>query len=216
MPQSSYSIKALLNCCKFLNRSFNVFELPCAEEQSHNGYLIQIQYEDKDVDTGKVELQKGRKWYISAHAVDSEIVRTAFLACLQSMEHIARENFEFDGVRIFGPHFDVDALVKIAQRDDVYERREPPPPSMDELSARDVMMLSLLQTSITADEATRIVKTISDDAVPLASKILKNKNIVSERPCPGFSGSCPYAFTIKSPTANLCERCLEDYRSGSI
>jgi hypothetical protein len=39
---------------------------------------------------------------------------------LTSAEHIVREHFTYKGVRIFAPHFDVDALVLMAnaaQRD---------------------------------------------------------------------------------------------------
>lgn len=48
--------------------------------------------------------QGGRKYYLSNHATDGEIVQTALLACLQFSEHEIREGFLFDHVPIFRPH----------------------------------------------------------------------------------------------------------------
>ena len=61
----------------------------------------------------------GRKWYISAYSTKSEIVQTAFLAIKTAEEHEMREQFLYDGAAIFGPHFDVNALVEIAPETDI-------------------------------------------------------------------------------------------------
>jgi hypothetical protein len=53
----------------------------------------------------------GRKWRLSPHMTDSEIVSTAFKAFLTAEEHECRERFRFKGQRIFGPHLDVHALA---------------------------------------------------------------------------------------------------------
>lgn len=47
----------------------------------------------------------GRKWIISSHATESEILQTALLAVLQAEEHEAREHFLFSGKPIYGPHY---------------------------------------------------------------------------------------------------------------
>lgn len=52
----------------------------------------------------------GRKWMLSEHMTDSELVQTAFKACLAWEEHECRESFLYRGQRVFGPHFDVDVL----------------------------------------------------------------------------------------------------------
>lgn len=54
---------------------------------------------------------RGRKWYLSPHMTDSEIVSTAFKAFLTAEEHECRERFRYKGQRIFGPHMDVDTLA---------------------------------------------------------------------------------------------------------
>jgi len=80
------------------------------------GFFVQICYYEKDVDTGKMNLQHGRKWYVSTHATPSEVVQTMLKAALTSAEHRVREHFLVDDARAFGPHLDVDELVAIANR----------------------------------------------------------------------------------------------------
>lgn len=92
----------------FLDREFVLLK-------KGDGYLLQIRYMEKCVDTGKLMEQHGRKWYISPHMTTSEIVQTALKACLTSMEHVTRENFYYKGERIFGPHHDVDTMVMLAK-----------------------------------------------------------------------------------------------------
>lgn len=91
-----------------------------------DGWLIQLQYWEKDVDnpSGPPMLQKARKWYVSSHATESEVVRTCFLACMVSAEHRVREHFLYKGRRVFGPHTGIEKFLEIAKEDE--ERREPP------------------------------------------------------------------------------------------
>ncbi len=56
-----------------------------------------------------------RKWYVSQHSTDSEIVQTALKAVLTAEEHEAREHFLYRGRTIFGPHHSVDALLNLPQ-----------------------------------------------------------------------------------------------------
>ena len=55
--------------------------------------------------------QNGRKWWISPHACDSEIVMTGFAAWAAWLEHEAREAYTFRGVRVANPHWDVADLA---------------------------------------------------------------------------------------------------------
>lgn len=79
-----------------------------------HGFYVQLRYVEADIDTGNPEDQHGRKWYVSSHSTKSEVVQTVLKACLTSAEHMIREHFTYRGVRIFGPHFDVDKLVQLA------------------------------------------------------------------------------------------------------
>lgn len=64
-------------------------------------------------------MQKGRKWYLSPHMTDSEIVCTAFKAALTAEEHECREAFRFADRRIFNPHIDIKALWNVCEIEDV-------------------------------------------------------------------------------------------------
>lgn len=87
---------------------------------------VQVRYLQADVDTtdpADLEIQHGRKWVVSRHATPSELVQTAFKAVLTSMEHQAREHFTYRGARVFGPHFDVEQLVKLCRTGDHEDAR---------------------------------------------------------------------------------------------
>lgn len=86
-----------------------------------DGFLVQLTYYEADVERpgSPPELQSARKWYVSAHSTDTEIVRTAWKAVLCSLEHRLGEHFTYRGRRVFGPHIDIDALDRIALDIDV-------------------------------------------------------------------------------------------------
>ena len=77
--------------------------------------VLYARYWDADIVTGKLTEQKTRKWLLSWHMVPSEVVQTAFKCIMTSMEHRVREHFLYKEQRVFGPHFDVEALVDIAR-----------------------------------------------------------------------------------------------------
>jgi hypothetical protein len=61
--------------------------------------------------TGEVKLQKCRKWYLSSHACESEIIRTAYKAIEAAELHELQENFIYCGQRIFDPHLNLTDLA---------------------------------------------------------------------------------------------------------
>lgn len=87
------------------------------------GFLVQIRFMDTNLVTFEVEEQSGRKWYVSRHATDSEVIQTALKAALASAEHEVRERFRVDGVLPYGPHMDVDALVCLLKGADATDAR---------------------------------------------------------------------------------------------
>jgi len=74
---------------------------------------LQGRYLEPDIITKELEWQRTRKWRLSQHMVKSELVQTALLCVLTSAEHRVREHFLYRGQRVFGPHFDVDALHEL-------------------------------------------------------------------------------------------------------
>lgn len=85
---------------------------------SGGAIMLQVTFPAPDCHTGEVVEQRGRKWYISPHMTNSEIVQTAFLAAKVAMEHELRENFLYKGEAIFGPHFSSEALAEFARQGD--------------------------------------------------------------------------------------------------
>jgi hypothetical protein len=86
------------------------------EVRERNGVAyLQASYTEPDIITHAPTVQQTRKWMLSEHAVKSEIVQTAFKCVNTSMEHRAREGFLYRGERVYGPHFDVEALYEAAQ-----------------------------------------------------------------------------------------------------
>ena len=77
-----------------------------------NGGGTELRVSFDDPEEGR---QNGRWWVVSQHAVKSEVVTTALKAVLTAEEHEARERFRYRGVRIFGPHLDVDVLADQAK-----------------------------------------------------------------------------------------------------
>jgi hypothetical protein len=101
-------IRELIKQVSFRNYIFEVL--------TKNGAMyLRAKYLEADVITGKEEWQFTRKWQLSEHMVKSEVVSTAFKCALTSAEHTTREHFLYKGERVYGPHFDVDALVEIAK-----------------------------------------------------------------------------------------------------
>ncbi len=97
-----------LQYVEFAGYGFRVYE-------AYAGVVLQAMYMDADTYTGKPELQWTRKWPISPEMTESEVIQTAFKCVLTSMEHRAREGFKYHGARVFGPHFDVQDLVRLCQ-----------------------------------------------------------------------------------------------------
>lgn len=98
----------LVELCDFENYEFAINE-------GHGGVYVYARYPEADIYTGNVEEQHTRKWLLSPQMTDSEVVQTVFKLCATSMEHRLREHFLYKGKRVYGPHFDVEDLVKLCE-----------------------------------------------------------------------------------------------------
>lgn len=74
--------------------------------------------------TGNPAPWKGRKWRLSPHMTDGEVVWTAFKAILTALEHEARELFKFDGVAVADSHVDIHKLVALMKSEGALAERE--------------------------------------------------------------------------------------------
>lgn len=55
----------------------------------------------------------GRKFRLSPHMTDGEVVWTAFMAVLTAIEHEVREQFTYKGAAVANSHVDIDKLVAL-------------------------------------------------------------------------------------------------------
>lgn len=81
--------------------------------------FLQIEYSAFDTknNTGIYEHWKGRKWYLSEHMTNDEIVKTAYAAFEAAVTHEVMEGFKMDGVTVFNPHLDFEELIKISHKE---------------------------------------------------------------------------------------------------
>lgn len=97
-------IQKILDKIKFLDREFLLMP-------KGDGFLVQLQYMEPCVKTGKNTLQKSRKWYLSPWMTDSEVVETVWAMCQRSHLHVAAEGFTFEGVRVYSPHYNIETRL---------------------------------------------------------------------------------------------------------
>lgn len=87
------------------------------------GWLVSTTFQRPDTKTGEIGQGRGREWLIRVGTTESGIVKTAWLACKQIVEHELMEAFRYKGKRIFDPHRTVEELAY--DRDAEEEPRKP-------------------------------------------------------------------------------------------
>lgn len=68
-------------------------------------------HEGVDTTTGQPASWTGRKWKLSFHMTDTEIVHSVWAAVQRALLHEAAELFKFDEAAIFDRHIDVHRLA---------------------------------------------------------------------------------------------------------
>jgi hypothetical protein len=85
---------------------------------------MQLRFRAKNTSDPNMEAEwSGRKWLLSEHMTDSEIVLTALKAVLTAEEHEARELFKWRGRAILGPHLDIRRLWELAGAENALDAR---------------------------------------------------------------------------------------------
>ncbi len=79
-------------------------------------WYLQIRQDTVCNRTGEPYSEGGRKWDLSEHMTESEIVLTVWKAYLTFLEHEARETFLYKGAVLFDPHIDVNALIEASKK----------------------------------------------------------------------------------------------------
>lgn len=92
------------------------------DKKAENVVLLQVIGYIPCTNSGEIQEQCGRKWYISPYMTDSEVVQTCFLAVKTFLLHEVHENFKYQGQPIFRPHFDIDALWELSYNNQISKR----------------------------------------------------------------------------------------------
>lgn len=79
--------------------------------------FLQVVYNAPCTKTGQMQEWCGRKWYLSEHMTDDEIIKTAYAAYKAAVEHEVMEGFKVAGTVLFNPHVDYKALLSISHQE---------------------------------------------------------------------------------------------------
>lgn len=116
-----FDIKDILDDVKYKNWRL-IFGL---NDHANLRPYMQWEFDAPCAKTGATYKQKGRKWYLSQHMTESELVFTAFKAALTAEEHECREFFTYQRKRVMNPHISVQALLSVCNQEDVREDARP-------------------------------------------------------------------------------------------
>lgn len=79
--------------------------------------FIQLSYSAVCVKSGVEDTWKGRKWYLSEHMADDEIIKTCFAAFEACIKHEILEGFKVDDKILFNPHVHFESLLAISHKE---------------------------------------------------------------------------------------------------
>lgn len=115
--QTLESIKEIVSNIRCMNYDFIVTE--------YNGKpTLQIQFDAAcNVNGGNIYRQYCRHWVLQYTMCTSEIVRTAYKAAKAAMEHELDEQFKYKEQMIYSPHWNVELLVEMRQRNNASDKR---------------------------------------------------------------------------------------------
>ena len=115
--QTLENIKKLVSGVSFKHWEYLV-------RMDENRPYMQIKFYAPDNMTGEPSQHSCRKWMLSYHMTDDEIVSTAMAATLMAVEHETREQFKWEGQPVFRPHMRVRELHSLSSRGMTSKREE--------------------------------------------------------------------------------------------
>lgn len=83
-----------------------------------NGRIyLQVHYDQPCNETGKIQTWHSGKFYLSQYMTDDEIVKKAWVAFEMCVKHEIMEAFLVDGLRLFNPHVNFEALLSVSKNE---------------------------------------------------------------------------------------------------
>ena len=94
------------------------FQLNAFEDKKGCGRIyLQVSYVSPCTHSGKHEIWKSGKHYLSEHMTDDEIVKKSYVAFEQCVKHEIMEGFKVDGKILFNPHVNFEELLAISHKE---------------------------------------------------------------------------------------------------
>ena len=87
------------------------------KDKEHGRIFIQVMYDAPCTKTKEIKEWSGRKYYLSDHMTEDEIVKTAWVAFEQTVKHEVMEGFTVDNIILFNPHVNYTELLKISNNE---------------------------------------------------------------------------------------------------
>lgn len=78
---------------------------------------IQTQYSAKCNKSAVEQVWFGSKYYLSDYMTNDEVIKKAYVACQQAVNHEVMEAFKVDGIILFNPHVDFEELLKVSHKE---------------------------------------------------------------------------------------------------
>lgn len=78
---------------------------------------IQTKYAAKCNKTDEYKVWYGSKYYLSEFMTNDEVIKKAYVACQQAVNHEVMEAFKVDGIILFNPHVDFEELLKVSHKE---------------------------------------------------------------------------------------------------
>lgn len=107
---NTLQLQEILNNVQILDRRFEL-----ATTTDPIGWLVRVVYDEADVNTSVIQVQRSRPWFIEPTVTESEVVETVYAATMRSYDHVVREHFLYRGARVYSPHFNVWDRVRAAR-----------------------------------------------------------------------------------------------------
>lgn len=102
---------------EFFETTFYIFAHYDKIHGENGRIYLQVEYEATCTKSGKREVWKGGKHYLSEYMTNDEIVKKAYVAFEQAVKHEVMESFKVDNIILFNPHVDFEELLKVSQNE---------------------------------------------------------------------------------------------------
>lgn len=100
--------------CEIFGTEFFIRIATDQKNRNSGRLFVQMYYRAPCAKTGQILEWRGRKWYLSQHMTDDEIVKTCYAAFEAAVKHEVMEGFKIGGIAPFNPHVDYKQLLAIS------------------------------------------------------------------------------------------------------